>query len=300
MPITFNLLLKTAGLDPAAVRLLRHQDSRADTDRTPYRLWRDSGDDFVTYQSRQSPNNAKELGRAGYWAVFVVTPGKETLFVGLYKAGMPSPGEIGKPSVSIRDAVENKPYMVFPLQKSDLLAEFDGKLVIDWGKGFLKWVQRAEAQNKTILELRARFKEEDWPGYLKLIKPLSDVASLPRLWIERLTEAKGIYLLTCPRTKEQYVGSATGSIGFYGRWLQQLSAGGDAIRLQSRQASDYQVSILEVSGSGASDNDIRHAEELWIKKLQSRAMGLNGNPSEGHRGSFTTMKMRHSPEPVAG
>lgn len=165
--------------------------------------------------------------------------------------------------------------MVFPLEKSDLLAEFDSKLVIEWGKGFLKWAQRADTQDKRVLELRSTFKEEDWPGYLKFIKPLSDIANLPPSWVERLREAKGIYLLTCPRTKEQYVGSATGSEGFHGRWREHLSVGGDAVGFKSREASNYQVSILEIAGSGASDRDILQTEQLWIKKLQSNAMGLN-------------------------
>ncbi len=283
MPITFNTLLKTAGntlpktagLDPATVRLLRHKDSSADKDRTPYLLWRDFPDDFMTYQSRQSLKNAEELGRASYWAVFVVTPSDETLFVGLYKVGKPSARVIGAPNISIRGVHEEKPYMVFPLQKSDLLAEFEGKLVIDWGRGFLKWVQRADKQDKRVLELRSVLKEEDWPGYLKFIVPLSAIENLPLHWRERLREARGIYLLTCPRTTEHYVGSATGSEGFFGRWRTHLSVGGDAIGFKSREASDYQVSILEIAGSGVSDQDILQGEQLWINKLQSNAMGLN-------------------------
>jgi hypothetical protein len=275
MPITFNTLLKTAKLDQATVRLLRHQDSRADKDRTPYLLWRDFRDDFMTYQSRQSLRNAKELGRASYWAVFVVTPSDETLFVGLYKVEKPSLGVIGAPNISIRGADEKEPYMVFPLQKSDLLAEFDGKLVIDWGRGFLKFVQRADKQDKRVLELRSVFKEEDWPGYLKFIAPLSAIKNLPKHWCERLQEAKGMYLLTCPRTTEHYVGSATGSDGFLGRWKTHLSEGGDAIGFKTREASDYQVTILEIAGSGVSDEDILQGEQLWINKLQSNAMGLN-------------------------
>jgi hypothetical protein len=37
------------------------------------------------------------------------------------------------------------------------------------------------------------------------------------------------------------------------------------------------VSILEVSGSGASTDEIIAAEQLWKAKLQSREMGLNRN-----------------------
>jgi hypothetical protein len=65
MPILFNSLLNTAGIDPTSVRLLRHQDGRADKDRTPYRLWKDFPDDFITYQSRQ----VNRPGIAGGWLV---------------------------------------------------------------------------------------------------------------------------------------------------------------------------------------------------------------------------------------
>jgi hypothetical protein len=75
------------------------------------------------------------------------------------------------------------------------------------------------------------------------------------------------------------LGSATGSEGFHGRWSEHLSVGGDALGFKSREASDYQVLILEVSGSGASDGDILDAEQLWIKKLRSAVMGLNRTPN---------------------
>jgi len=151
MPTTFNSLLASAGLDPATVRVLRHQDRRSDKDRTPYRLWRDAPEDFETYQSRQTLKNARILEGASYWAVFVVTPDNQTLFVGLYKAGKPKPGKMGVPNVAVRGAVEDEPYMVFPLEKSDLLADFDSKLIIDWGKGFLAWIQHADRKNKDVL-----------------------------------------------------------------------------------------------------------------------------------------------------
>jgi hypothetical protein len=52
--------------------------------------------------------------------------------------------------------------------------------------------------------------------------------------------------------------------------------GGDAVQFRSREASDYQVSILGVAGSSASDRDILSAEQLWMRKLQTNEMGLNG------------------------
>lgn len=275
MPILFNSLLKSAGIDPTSVRLMRHQDGRADKDRTPYRLWRDFPDsDFITYQSRQAADADRRF-RATYWASFVVPPTRETLFVALYEVGEPSPGEQGVPRVQIRNAREEGPYNVYPLRKSDLLTEFEAKLVIDWGRGALAWLQRADKQNKKVLEIRRAFIEEDWPGYLQFLKPLSEITDLPPAWVSRLKEARGIYLLTCPRTKEHYIGKASGIEGFYGRWLEHVSTGGDAVGLQSRAASDYHVTILEFAGSAASESDIAASEQLWMRKLHTSIMGLN-------------------------
>ncbi|MHB1287512.1 MAG: GIY-YIG nuclease family protein [Leptospirales bacterium] len=84
--------------------------------------------------------------------------------------------------------------------------------------------------------------------------------------------------ITCPRTKEQYVGSAYGEQGFWYRWMDYIAnnhAGN--VALKSREPSDYQVSILEVAGSPATMAAILKMETLWKSKLQSQEMGLNRN-----------------------
>lgn len=93
-----------------------------------------------------------------------------------------------------------------------------------------------------------------------------------------LSASRGIHLLTCPKTREQYVGSGAGGGGFYGRWLSYAQDGhGGNVALKSRDPSDYQVSILEVAGSSATLHEIMALEILWKRKLQSRDTGLNKN-----------------------
>ena len=93
-----------------------------------------------------------------------------------------------------------------------------------------------------------------------------------------MQSSRGVYLLTCPKTKEQYVGSATGDAGFWGRWQEYVQTGhGGNVALKSRDPSDYQVSILEVAGTSASTDDVKTMEGRWQCKLQSREMGLNRN-----------------------
>lgn len=82
--IGFNTLLRDEGIDPAEVRLARHQDTRWEGRPTPYKLWTAQKSDLELYQQIQRRpvfRNAKLL------ASFVATPSDETLFIGLYRIG---------------------------------------------------------------------------------------------------------------------------------------------------------------------------------------------------------------------
>ena len=95
-----------------------------------------------------------------------------------------------------------------------------------------------------------------------------------------LKAARGIYVLTCPKKKELYIGSAYGADGFYGRWMEYARTGhGGNVQLKSREPSDYQVSILEVAGSAQTSDDVLALESHWKDKLQTRerGFGLNSN-----------------------
>jgi hypothetical protein len=71
---------------------------------------------------------------------------------------------------------------------------------------------------------------------------------------------------------------ATGEAGFWQRWMEYKQTGhGGNVALKSRDPADYQVSILEVAGTAATDADIAGMETRWKLKLQSRDMGLNRN-----------------------
>lgn len=277
MPLMFNMVLTAAGVDPKDCRLLRHKENSAARGRGPYELWRDRPEEFMRYQSVQSIGKRVPLD-APFWAAFVVSPSKECLFAGLYSSTFDKVLEFDEPRP--QDDLINKAgeCVAFQLLPDDRCAEFVGRLVIDWGTGALAWVQHAHRNEKLVLELRRRFHEPEFPGFLNFIEPLSRLRVLPPSWQATLQASRGVYLLTCPRTKEQYVGSATGSDGFWGRWLNYIATGhGDNVKLKSRDPSDYQVSILEVAGSSASADDVRSAEGRWQQKLQSFQMGLNGN-----------------------
>jgi hypothetical protein len=276
--LTFNTILGVSQIPLAEVRLLRHKDQRAEKGRTPYELWREDRLKFEQYQSNQATKNRTRL-TAGHWASFVGTPDDKTVFVGLYavnylgllKKDMPKPHMEGVDRAGEADT--------YRLTKLESFAPYDGRLFIAWGEGTRSWIQRADKQDKRITELlRDEFKEPEFPGFLDFIKPLSKLNSLPSTWVAALAASRGVYLLTCPKTKEQYVGKADGADGFWGRWQAYVKTGhGGNVRLKSRDLSDYQVSILEVAGSAATAAEISEMEIHWKLKLQSREMGLNAN-----------------------
>jgi hypothetical protein len=277
MPLRFNSLLTQANIAPAAVRLLRHQDSRSAKGRTPYELWRDDRPAFESYQQAQSFANHAKL-KGDYWASFVVTPAGETLLAGFYGCLYLGVNDVERPwphAVGIDPIGSCNVYQLTPDERIDDLA---GRLVIEWGDGERSWIQRADNQNKIVSEIRRVFREPEFPGFTRFMAPLSNVERLPATWTAALRTCRGVYLLTCPKTKEQYVGSATGADGFHGRWLAYARDGhGGNVALKHRDPSDYQVSVLEVAGSAASPEEIVGMETLWKQKLQSREMGLNKN-----------------------
>lgn len=277
MTIGFNTLLKEAGLNLGDVRLLRHKDQRASKGRSPYELWRDNRQQFELYQSTQSFENRSKLS-APYWASFVVSPSDETMFVGLYSVKYQGVINQDRPMPHMDEIDKAGSGDTYDLKLEKTLSDLIGRLIIDWGAGERAWIQRADRQNKQVDELRREFKEPEFPGFLNFIEPLSKIEKLPKSWITALQSTKGVYLLTCPKTKEQYVGSATGESGFWQRWQDYVQNGhGGDVALKSRDASDYQVSILEVAGTALTAVDIIKMEVRWKLKLQSREMGLNRN-----------------------
>jgi hypothetical protein len=275
--LSFANLLDLAGIERSAVRLLRHQDNRHTGFLSPYALWRDHRDQFEAYQATQAIGDAARL-RAPYWASFVGVPGRETLFVGLYSAELVGLLPADRTHPVTGGVEEAGSCNLYKLEQLPELANFAGRLWIEWGSGYRSWIQRGDSVPKPILELRRNLGEDPFPGFQALILNLSEIETIPPTWAAALATTRGIYLLTCPRTREQYVGMASGIDGFLGRWREYFANGhGGNVGLKSRDPSDYQVSILETVGTGATLADLAAIEVHWKHKLQSREMGLNRN-----------------------
>jgi len=270
--IGFNTLLESEDINPANVRLVRHQDTRTRTC-SPYDFWITGDPRFDVYQNLQS---GPVFGDQTVLASFVVSPLKETLFAGLYEihGHGPAPQNMVCPVTEL----PTPDHVLYEMTPSPLLSEYRGKLVIDWGKGFIKWVQIASNQNKRVLEIRSSAHVPPFPGFLDFKTSLSELATVPLQWREILQVAAGIYVFVHPESGKQYVGSAQGATGFWGRWQQYLANGhGGNIGLIDIEPADYQIAILEVVSSNIGAEAVLEIENRWKEKLSTRKFGLNRN-----------------------
>lgn len=273
--IHFNDILRIADINPAEVRLVRHQDLRSKK-KSLFEVWRSTPKDFELYQSIQKP---RAFGDAKYIASFVVAPlrSDESLFVGLYAiAGG------GLAPAGLKDPVLEKHVVdayLYELKHDGQLADYEKKLRVDWGAGTRSWIQRAERQDKRVLAIREEV-EVPFPGFENLCISLEDVKTLPYEWMLQLKQNKGVYLLVEKTSGKMYVGSATGEGSLLQRWNDYARDGhGGDVELKALKNPSYQMSVLHAVPMQYPDENIRESERAWKRKLMSRAnqFGLNGN-----------------------
>lgn len=112
-------------------------------------------------------------------------------------------------------------------------------------------------------------------------------------WQDALQNQQGVYLLIDRKTGKQYVGSATGSDGIYGRWLSYVKSknhaqendGGEHSGGNKRLkelggeyiASNFNYIILEVFSHKVASSVIYDRESWWKNALHTREFGYNAN-----------------------
>lgn len=148
----FNTLLEDAGISSKEVALVRHSDTRQEATKTPYTLWTTNLAEFEIYQATQDIGNRAKFARQ-YWASFVVTPDKATLFVGLYDVRYKGLLQETRPYVHGEGVDLPGTCDDYQTTLNPSLSAYEGRLIIDWGPGARAWVQKAANQNKPIIAI---------------------------------------------------------------------------------------------------------------------------------------------------
>ena len=169
------------------------------------------------------------------------------------------------------------------------MKEYNGKLVIDWGKAAIRWYQIAGRQPKMITALMDNEKVA-FPGYenviltyFELFQMVNDPISYES-WHSALSSVSGIYLIVNTKNGQQYVGSASGENGILGRWTDYANnhTGGDKLLIElmekeSKAYEHFQFTILRIIPKETRKDDVIEIESLYKRKLGSRVFGLNAN-----------------------
>ena len=176
----------------------------------------------------------------------------------------------------------------YKLEDSNLLESYKNRLVIEWGKSTVSWVQ--SSIEKEVTEIYPKGFVSLFPGWDKVHlshKELTEIISNPngnKDWYEYLSRHSGVYVIFDSSTGNQYVGSASGGNGIWSRWEGYAKSGHNgnkALKVLAKKnedfANNFTYSLHHVFPRTVSKNDVLYYESLLKNKLGSRAFGLNEN-----------------------
>jgi len=176
----------------------------------------------------------------------------------------------------------------YKLEDSNLLDSYKNRLVIEWGKSTVSWVQ--SSTEKEVTEIYPKGFVSLFPGWDKVHlshKELTEIINNPngnKDWYEYLSRHSGVYVIFDSTTGNQYVGSASGGKGIWSRWEGYVKTGHNGnkgLKALAKKnpdfANNFTYSLHHVFPRTVSKNDVLYYESLLKNKLGSRAYGLNEN-----------------------
>jgi hypothetical protein len=258
MNLTDLMRIESADLDLSSVCLMRHTGRELGD----YLLDPDILSFYTSVQKRG------RLDRHKYAMVFIVNDAGKTVFRKMYEISTSSelspehyrelflPPEIIQHYDKESQSCECDYYSVKPTHH---LTDYEGRLVIDWGKAAIAWFQSFSLEKpKQVLEILPAGFFRPFDGYssISLTRPeleflFSNVGSNED-WEGHLSRVAGVYLILDEGTGEQYIGSASGRHGIWGRWSNyNADPTGGNVMLRNALARDensyrrFRYSVLE-------------------------------------------------------
>lgn len=284
----FDDILKLHGFDPTEFRLARHGFKEID----PLETFHTNPDRLMAYQAFQTRDR---LGDARYFASFAAYHGTQAILLGVYKIGLKY-SQIDAPQHLkdlVRDIAEEngwwatdellKTNTFYELSEVEIFKQYSTRLVIDWGGAVTAWVQKRTG--KPIVAILPSNAAREFASFENTVLSFSELQRIVknptsnRTWVQALKSVNGIYVITDIRDGRNYVGSAYGKDGIWGRWSTYVRTGHAGNKeLKNLDSMEHmQFSILEIlSGTSTAANAVEK-ENLWKLKLRSREGGFNAN-----------------------
>jgi hypothetical protein len=257
--------LETDMLDNTNVKLVRHKDNRPE-----YKYVFDDLSKIYEYQKEQGKD---EFMGADYIVSFLGQENSRAKLLGVFKVN--------------GHEIRNGQYY-YDLELTSIAKNLIDRVVIDWGKTGLAWVQWY-SNLKEVVKLDQFGSIGEFRGLLDFVL---DFQSLKRLinhpeanseWRYRLSN-KGIYMILDKKTGMQYIGSASGKDGIWGRWQNYAhdGYGGNTYLIDLHKDDpdyhlNFQYTVLQTLPSNISKPEVDAIESLYKIKFGSRDHGYNKN-----------------------
>lgn len=281
MNLTFHDLLKTFGVHPGKVRLVRHVNRQIENVLETFQNDKAKLLEYTAWQNHGS------FGDAEYLAIFSPARGTTSLFLGICKInGVTENRNLESKHLELLQKhklpeVWFKSSVRYQLELTDLMASLSERLVIEWGKSTRRWVQ---SRNKTVVQIKPLNSIGDFTSYDSILLSYEDLQKLSRdsdsneAWIIALSSVNGVYLIKHKVDGRLYVGSAYGKGGILNRWFTYARTG-DAgnKKLTGLEPTAFEFSVLEICPATMSAEDVIARENRWKICLGTREFGLNEN-----------------------
>ena len=278
--LQFSDILKLADINPEKVKMIRHSlNDKGFKDCFDRNM-------VLEYTKKQKKNFAKDFE---YWAVFVGDSKTLAKFYGFYIKGdsVSDKSDVCPPDFPHPEWFTGED-AYFELTPSDTLKEYEGKIIIEWGKSTVSWHQKGTIE-KSVIAIYADEKKM-FSGFENLIisyTELKDILENPVMydqWHTALSSVYAIYLIVDKVTGQQYVGSAYGESGLLGRWGNYVqSHHGNNKRMielldkyPDRHYS-FQFTILQILPKTITSEGVIKIEQEFKRKLLTVEFGLNDN-----------------------
>ncbi len=275
-----NDILRKTGIDLSRIKLIRH----AKSDREFLKCYDcDMVEEYTKYQKKGFSKHYD------YWIVFVSDKSTSAVLYGCYKVlkERERSTDVLKDGFPLAEWI-NEEGSYYELERLDCLQDYEGRLMIDWGKATRSWHQRA-LNEKEVIAIQCH-QIVPFEGYDKVILSFNELEEIINDdekyhdWHTALSSVKGIYLITDRSTGKQYVGSSYGEKGLLQRWSKYIETkhgnNEGLIKLLKQDPYHYmefQFSILEIFSKSITDDEIVAIENRYKDKLLTRVFGYNDN-----------------------
>lgn len=277
-------LLEIFGFDrSASSKLVRHRDASLDVHELDQRGW------LETYQSFQANPIFDDQD---FIVSFLGEEGTLARLLGIYEVGPRcAADQVPLPQGCSFEQWKDPGSVHYSLTRVSGFQAIERRVLIEWGRGTLAWHQHLT--NKEVVAIRPRGEVRppftDYSDFMLTHRELVALVKNKEAnyeWRSRLSAVAGVYLILAdaPGFGRQYVGSAHGALGIWGRWESYAKSGhggNEKLKRLIKGTPDlpdtFRYSILQVLPKTATRAEVLKWEKRFKEKLGTRATGLNLN-----------------------